>query len=138
MRTGQYTLVEQVVLFALGISITLGFLFAFRGLGADVQQDMQTVQSELVAEYMASNAVELVESGADGRMEVPLPERIASSAYALRFGEGGVMVAVNGEQAVAPLYGLSSRLAVDGDIGSDGGAASLERDGHRLTLARPQ
>lgn len=138
MRKGQYTLVEQVVLFALGISITIGSLFAFKDLGTAVKGDMKEVQSELVAEYTASTAVNLVESGADGRIEAPVPEKIASESYAVRMGEGGVRVQVADEQSVAGLYGLESRLDLSGAAESSAGAVWITLDGDSMELERPE
>lgn len=138
MRKGQYTIVEQVILFALGISITLGFLFAFKDLTGSVRGDMKEVQSELVAEYVTSTSVELVESGAEGRMEMPVPERIASEPYILRMGSGGVSIQVPGEQSASALYGLGSRTDVDGQAESGRGAVTVTLADNQLELGGPE
>ncbi|MDY6766366.1 MAG: hypothetical protein SVW77_03285 [Candidatus Nanohaloarchaea archaeon] len=138
MRSGQYTLIEQVVLFTLGISITLGFMFAFNDIQTRVETDMKDIQSELVAEYIASSSIELVESGAEGRIDAPVPEEIAAEQYAVRMGEGGVQVEVAGEQAVAPLYGLTSVIGVDGAAESREGSVTLTYTDGDLELGGPQ
>ncbi|MDY6761471.1 MAG: hypothetical protein SVY41_00310 [Candidatus Nanohaloarchaea archaeon] len=134
VRRGQYTIIEQVVLFTLGISITLGFLFAFNSLTEQVETDMKDVQSDLVAEYVASSGIELVESGAEGRVQVPVPEEIASEQYAVRMGDGGVQVQVAGDQAVASMYGLGSTLSVSGVAESGPGAVTITFQNGELEL----
>lgn len=134
MRSGQYTLIEQVVLFTLGVSITLGFLYAFKGITAQVQTDMAAVQSDLVAEYVASSSIELVESGAEGRIQMPVPEEIAAEEYVVRLGDGGVQVQVAGEQSIASMYGLTAATGVGGAAGSRGGAVTVRFSGGDLEL----
>ncbi|MFB6294656.1 MAG: hypothetical protein ABEI97_02760 [Candidatus Nanohaloarchaea archaeon] len=138
MRSGQYTLIEQVVLFTLGISITLGFMVAFNDIQTRVATDMKDIRSELVAEYIASTSIELVESGAEGRIDAPVPEEIAAEQYAVRMGEGGVQVDVAGKQAVAPLYGLTSVIGVDGAAESGEGSVTLTYTDGDLELGGPQ
>lgn len=134
-RKGQYTLVEQVILFALGISITIGFLFTFRNLEENVAADVKDSQAELVSEYVASTSIELVESGMEGRIGAPVPENIASDTYAIRLGEGGVRVQVTGEQKVAPLYGLETRADAGGAVESGQGAIALTFSDGQLRVA---
>ncbi len=138
VRSGQYTLVEQVVLFTLGISITLGFMFAFNDITAQVETDMKDVQPELVAEHVASSSIELIESEAEGRIEVPVPEQIASEEYAVRMGDGGVLVQVSGDQALAPMYGLTSVVPVDGAAESGDGGVTLVYEDGSLDLGGPE
>lgn len=125
VRKGQYTLVEQVILFALGISITLGFLFAFKDLRTTVKGDVGERQTELVAEYLASTSLEIVESGAEGQMLVPVPQEIAGDTYAAEMGDGGVLIEMVGRSEVAPLYGLASRVDAGGRTVSSTGEVSV-------------
>ncbi|MDY6773715.1 MAG: hypothetical protein SVS85_00820 [Candidatus Nanohaloarchaea archaeon] len=136
MRKGQYTLVEQVVLFALGISITLGFMYAFNSMRRDVGEDLKESQAELVSEYAVSTSIELVESGAEGSITFRIPEEAASQTYALRLGKGGVKFETAGEEELSPLYGLRSTMNLEGEVESTGGFASLALSGDRLTLRR--
>lgn len=138
MRKGQYTLLEQVILFALGISITIGFLFAFNNLKSTVKEDVKETQAELVSEYIASSAIELVASGAEGRIEIAVPDSIASETYAVRLGEGGVRVQMVGQREVAPLYGLGSRLTATGVVDSSQDALSITFVGNQLDLERAE
>jgi len=134
MRTGQYTLIEQVVLFTLGISITLGFLYAFNDIKAEVETDMKDSQSELVAEYVASSSIELIESGAEGNIRLPIPQNIASEQYAATASDAGILVQVSGDQALASIYGLGSKVSPDGSVQSQEGTATLYLEDSDLTL----
>ncbi|MDY6776896.1 MAG: hypothetical protein SVQ76_02210 [Candidatus Nanohaloarchaea archaeon] len=124
-RKGQYSLVEQVILFGLGISITLGFLFAFDGLEENIQDRTGGEQASLVAEYVASSAVELVESGAEGRISFNMPSMIASKRYAVRLEDGSVTVVSSGNSDETVVYGLGSKVDFQGVEDSRGGVMSL-------------
>lgn len=133
-RRGQYALIEQVILFTLGISITLGFLVAFENLTEDIRADMAETQTELVSRYVASSAVELVASGSEGRFTLGLPETVAAQVYALRVTDDGVEVETVGQSHTASLHGLTSVLDESGAVESRAGGVVLEyRDG-TLTL----
>ncbi len=129
-RSGQYALIEQVILFTLGITITLGFLVAFENLTDDIQADMAETQTELVSRYVASSAVELASSGSEGRFALSLPETVAAQIYAVRLTPDGVEVETVGQQHTASLYGLTTQLEERGAIESRSGGATLTyRDG---------
>lgn len=136
MRKGQYTLLEQVILFALGISITLGFLFAFKDLRSTVGEDVTGVQAAVVSEYLASASVELVESEAEGTMEVPVPENIAADTYVIRMGDGGIKIQLSGHQEISSLYGLGARLEEEGAVESGAGRAAITHTDDDLTIGR--
>lgn len=134
-RSGQYTLIEQVVLFAIGISITLGFLVAFQDLSEDIESDMATLQSRLVARYAASSAVELAESGAEGRIVVDIPETVASRVYALRFSGGEVEVETTGVRETVSLYGLSATKQSSGVVESSSSPVTIRHRNDNLLLS---
>lgn len=129
-RKGQYNIIEQVLLFALGLSITIGFLVAFEGLGGDVEEQMASSQSRLIAEYVASSSIELVEGGSSGRFVLDLPDTLAGRAYALRLGGEGVVVETTGSRAETSLKGLETRIQSGGAIEpGEGTTAVVHEDG---------
>lgn len=134
MRAGQYTLIEQTMLFGAGVAIALGFLFVFEDLGGDVQSGTADIQTRLVSQYVASSAVELVESGADGKILVPVPGSIAQQGYVLRLSEDGAAVATTGSRHTAALHGLLSRLDADGTLESGPPSVAVKRDNNQLSL----
>ncbi len=136
MRKGQYALLEQVILFGLGILITLGFLFAFQDLSGTVKEDIRGSQAAVVSEYVTSAAVELTESGAEGTMTIPIPENIAAEPYAVQLGDGGMKVEVGGDRNIAPLYGLESRLETAGSVESRRGLLAVSLTDSRLEIRR--
>lgn len=135
-RTGQYALIEQVLLFTIGISITLGFLIAFEDLTADVREDMGEAQTRLLSQYVAASAVELAESGSEGELVLSLPETVAGQDYVVRMGEDGVTVETTGERHTASLNGLTERFDVSGAIEGREGDISLVYQGGTIELGR--
>ncbi|MFB6077205.1 MAG: hypothetical protein ABEK12_03685 [Candidatus Nanohaloarchaea archaeon] len=133
-RQGQYSLIEQVVLFALGISITIGFLVAFEDLTGDVQEDMAETQTQLVARYLASSTVELAESGSDGELVLSIPGTVADRVYVLRLTGDGARIQTTGRQYTASLYGLTEGMAVSGSVESRAGGIALTREGSSIEL----
>lgn len=133
-RSGQYSLIEQVVLFALGISITIGFLVAFEDLTADIQADVGETQTQLVSRYVASGAVELVESDSEGRFVISLPGTVADQVYVLRLTQDGVEIETTGQRYTAALYGLANRISTTGAIESRAGGVRVTFDDGTLEL----
>lgn len=135
-RNGQYALIEQVLLFTIGISITLGFLIAFEDLTEDIRDDMAEAQTRLVSQHVASSSVELVTSGAEGEFAVALPETVAGQDYAIRMDDGGVTVETAGETHTASLHGLTAVTDVSGALESRSGDITLTYQDGRLEMGR--
>ncbi|MCJ7479334.1 MAG: hypothetical protein MUP63_04120 [Candidatus Nanohaloarchaeota archaeon QJJ-7] len=136
MRKGQYALVEQVILFGLGISVALGFMYAFQGIGEDIEEDVRSHQVDVVSSYLAYASADLIESGSEGSISMEIPEKIASENYIVRFGEGGVELQMAGEKSISPLYGLESRIEPGGQVLSNVRFSEVTLRGDRLRIGR--
>lgn len=137
-RKGQYAIVEHIILIGAGIAIALGFLAAFQSMNSSIEGGAKEVEARSVSRMVATTAVELVESGSTGKYVLEVPATIANNEYALKLREGGVEVVTAGAAYTAPLHGIPSRVAVDGDIISRNQQIALVYTGDRLTLMEDQ
>lgn len=137
-RQGQYAIVEHTILVGIGIAIALGFLATFQALSDDIEGGATTAESRLLSKFMAANAIELAESGSNGRFTLELPEHITSNVYAIRLTDDGVEVVTTGTTELSTLYGLQNRLNVDGHVVSRAQTISLIYADGDLSLGEGQ
>jgi len=132
---GQSQVVEQVILFGVGISVAFGFLSAFESFGRDVKQDALDQQLRLQADLMSSHIAQLIQTGADGSVTVSLPEELAAESYRINLTDDGV--AVRGGESIylsRNLNGLEERYNLSGFVSSDRGQAIINVDDQTVTL----
>lgn len=130
MRKGQYAIIEHTILLGVGITLTLGLLLMFETVGEDVSDTTTDIQMRLASEYMAVHAIELVESGAEGRVTATMPGADSNQDYAITLSADGVEAVTSGSQHVSSLYGIPSRIKAEGSVVSqDSDAAVSYRDG---------
>ncbi len=135
-RSGQYTIIEQVILFGAGISIALGFLAAFQGIGADVQAGTADAQTRLLSKYIAAGAVELVESGAEGTVRLSVPSSVAQQDYAIQLDDSGVSVVTREVRHTSSVYGLAATVDLSGIQESGPPTVALKRAESQVRLER--
>lgn len=137
-RKGQYAIIEHVILIGLGITIVLGFMATFAIMGNDLRGTASERQTKLFSQYMASNAVELVESGARGKFIVELPSSVAQQDYAMQFVGNGIRTTTAGAASQASMYGLQNKIDFTGSMVSRDPVISLTYDGETVVMAREQ
>lgn len=137
-RTGQYAIVESTILIGVGIAIALGFLAAFDTLSDDISFGATNTEVTLVAQLVEMNAIELMESGAEGKFTVTLPETLANKEYAVNFKQAGIEVVTGGAAHQSSLYGLPTRTAFSGHIISREPQVSLIYADNQLVLEQAQ
>jgi hypothetical protein len=136
-RKGQYAVVEQVVLFALGIAIVSGFLTAFEDFGRDVKTDATEQQSELLSEVVGSHVTQIVRTRADGTVSFTMPESIAGDPYRINFTDSGVAVVVQERSHLTSVYGLTETYDLEGSISSEYQTAVISKEQDTITIGNP-
>ncbi len=137
-RTGQYAIVEHTILIGIGIAIAIGFLATFQTLSGDIEGSATEIESQLLAMFIAANGIDLVESGADGRFTLTLPDDITDNVYAVQMTDNGVEVITTGRTTTASLYGVENRIDMNGHITSRTPEASLIYAGNQLSVVNDQ
>lgn len=127
-----------MILIGAGVAITLGFLAAFQMLNEDIERGTATTESQLVAQFIAANAVSLAESGSTGRVTLDIPETVAGQEYAIRLRNDGVHVVTGGAEYTAPLYGLSGRIHMSGHVISREEQVSISYTEDQMVISEDQ
>lgn len=135
MRKGQYAIIEHTILLGVGITLTLGLLLMFETVGEDVSDTTTDIQMRLASEYMAVHAIELVESGAEGRVTASMPAAGGGQDYAITLSDDGVSAVTSGSRHVSPLYGLPSRISAEGSVVSQDTDATVTYRNGTLEVA---
>lgn len=124
-RIGQYAIVEHTILIGVGIALAIGFLIAFQTLSGNVEGSATSIETRLLSSYISANAIELVESGGNGKFTLALPDDITDNVYAVRLSDSGVNVVTTGSTETTSLYGLERRIRMDGSVTSQAQSVSL-------------
>ncbi len=137
-RKGQYAIIEHVILLGAGIAITLGFLAAFQTINEDVEMTSAASETQLVAQFVAANAISLAESGSEGRVTLEIPETVAGNEYAVRLRDDGVEVVTRGAEYTASMYGISGNIDMGGQVVSREEQVTITYVNNRMTLSEEQ
>jgi hypothetical protein len=133
-RKGQYTVVEQVVLFGIGLSIASGFLVAFETFGENVKGEARNEQAKVLGEQIGSHVVHLAQTDANGRLRFQLPSTIADTDYTINFTNSGIAIITTGNVYLATLYGLEDKYKLRGQITSQYETGSLVKEGREIRI----
>lgn len=133
-RSGQFTVIEQVILFGLGVTIATGFLVAFQDFGADVKERSLQEQSQALAGVVSVNTVELIQTGATGQETFQIPPSIAGEDYFIRFSQEGVTVATSNVSATVGVAGLTERYNFTGSASNDFQTATVTKQSGRIRI----
>lgn len=132
---GQSQVVEQVILFGVGISIAFGFLAAFETFGQDVKDRALEEQMELQADLVSSHVAQLIQTGADGTLQFSLPPTIAGESYSIQMTDQGIAVQVTDQTFLSQnLNGLEARYNLSGRVSSDRDTAVINIDSYNVVL----
>lgn len=137
-RIGQYAIVEHTILIGIGIAVAIGFLIAFQTLSSSVEGSATSIETRLLSSYVAANAVELVESGGNGKFTIDLPTDITDNVYAVRLTGNGVDVVTTGSTETTTLYGLERKLRPNGHVTSQMQTVSLVYADGELSVEEEQ
>lgn len=136
-RKGQYSVVEQVILFGLGIAIAGGFLGAFENFGDDVTEQGIQDQADHLSELIGSHTIHLIETRADsGTLEFELPNKIANQeSYTINLTKGGVAVIVGSKSYLNAINGIEQKYQLQGSVTNDFETATITLQDNTITLA---
>lgn len=137
-RSGQYALVEHTILIGIGIVIAIGFLVAFQTLSGSIEGSATNVETRLLSSFIAVNAIELAESGGNGKFTLALPDDITDNTYAVRMTSSGVNVVTTGSTETTTLYGLEEKLRASGQVTSRDPTISLIYTDGALSVGEEQ
>lgn len=118
---GQYLIIEEMVIFLIGMLIVLGSMVTFQTFGDDLETKTSQQEMNLVGERIASLAVQLADSGSEASARFEIPRKITGKSYVISLlqGEGiSIRLAKGAGETTVPLRGLENSLDLEGKIGS--------------------
>jgi hypothetical protein len=134
-RKGQYSVVEQVILFGLGIAIAGGFLTAFQNFSDRVTDRGVREQGDHLSETVASHIIHLVETSDQGNLTFDLPQSIANqNSYSINLSSGGVAVIVGSKSYLNAVNGIESKYNMKGSVKNNFQAATISINGDTITI----
>lgn len=125
---GQYLVIEEMVVFLIGMLIVFGSMAAFQTFGDDLKRKVAIKESNLLGERIASLSVKLASSASKGSdcfqtsASFETPSKITGRSYIIDFVQGrGVTIRLGKgmQDIIIPLRGLEDSLELKGNISSE-------------------
>lgn len=133
VRKGQYLIIEDVMLFGVGIMLLAGVAGIFAMINSSVQEISLEYQQKEVANVIATRALTYRMTGATGSISIKIPEKIAGEEYdVIAFAESGTSMIVVGSNTETPAK-VYSPLPSSGRY-SGSKKIILDYDGEKLRL----
>ena len=134
-RKGQYLIVEQMVVFSIGVFIALAFITMFGTFEEGVREETSTNQLKTYSKTVTNKILSLVETDTEGTAVFEIPKKLGGKSYLINLSEGLIIQAGNYEYK-SDLVGLNEHLNLSGLVLSNKGKAKLSYDGdEKLTIS---
>ncbi|MFP4046055.1 MAG: hypothetical protein ACLFS3_03270 [Candidatus Aenigmatarchaeota archaeon] len=141
-RKGQYLSAEQMLLFSLGIVITISIYFSFTSIHGKVQGFTQEDQMEEVA-YSVVSSLGKIETMSTKfgtgqtniTLNISIPRTISNDPYLINVTENRVLVEQDSKEVTVGLAGFQDRFEVEGEVHSGRNAVRIDKVEKTITLS---
>jgi len=134
-RKGQYLVVEEIILFSLGLIIAFSFLAVFQVFEKEAKSQTGDEQLRILGQIVSSNILELVETNTTGKIEFSLPPSIGGNEYLLKLNSKGIFIQTkNNKTYISSVFGLENKYNLQGSVESTVKKATLSLKGEQITL----
>jgi len=125
--------VEYVMIFALGITITVGAIAAFESLSSEIASTSQDAEQEAVVSKINSQ-IRHLSSLDEGTVEkqLELPEHIGGSSYEIILEDNTVTVMARNEEFTKYMNNTAESYDLEGSV--SGGEVTLFRTDNTYTI----
>ncbi len=128
---GQYLVVEEVILFGIGMMMVIGFIATFNLLNDKILNPIQEVGFIEVNDYVYSNILKLTDSEVkNGYIEISIPEQIGKNTYIIK-GANEKLISYNSE---GQYIEKKVFIEINGIVSSTSKRIRVEYDGSEITL----
>jgi hypothetical protein len=132
---GQYLTIEQMVLFTIGVAITIVVFYSFSSIQDHVQTQTIKDQALEVGNLILTGLTEAALSTNKNSIKIIIPTEIAGGEYKIVIRDGNLLVGLmNGDRMELSLEGLNESFDMYGHVSSGKGKIVIERDGDLIWL----
>lgn len=128
-RKGQYLILEEMLVFSIGIMVTISLLSTFHLFRRETKDGATKNQAELIANSVASSVFNLVQTEGSGKAEISVPKHIAGDLYYVDLEDGLVEVTIQGEEYKSQIIRSNQGVDLEGGKRSLSGEVELVYDG---------
>ncbi len=134
-KKGQQLIVEEMILFGIGLIIALGFLSAFQGFEKGAKEQSGKDQIEQMGEIISAQIMELVQTKSEGKLIFELPQTLGGERYYIKLKQGGILIQTQSNKVyVTHVFGLDKKYYFKGGIESSSKKATLTLENKTITL----
>ena len=128
---GQYLVVEEVILFGIGMMMIIGFIATFNLLNDRILEPIQELGFIEVNDYVYSNMLKLINSEVkNGYMEFNIPEQIGKNTYVIK----GANRKLISHDSKGQYIEKDVDFEIEGIVSSTNKRIRVEYDGSMITL----
>jgi len=136
---GQYRVVREIILFAIGVAITSFVVISFSNVQTDVSELALQDHMAEVSSVIISGIIEVAESGQNSSVTLEIPEKISGEVYRITASndELKLMVFDNPNIYVTQkLFNMSQTYFITGDIVSTSKFIKIELEFPNIVIKR--
>jgi hypothetical protein len=137
---GQFLTIEQMVLFTIGVAITITIFYTFSSIQTKIEKE--TVQDQLysIGSFILSTMSKTTTNSSFVSIILDIPADVSGEEYKIIASNPTLFVGLVDKEGSAELSlaGINESFNIRGYVGSSAGKIIVERDGDRIWLKRPK
>jgi tagatose-1,6-bisphosphate aldolase len=136
---GQYRIINEIIIFTIGIAITSYVAFSFYGIQKNVSNITKTDQIESISNLVAAAIVKSAETGYDNTITLRIPKTISGSAYAVKARGNTLTVYYIKEPEInvtKQLFNINQTHNITGEIVSSSEYIEIQNTANNIKLKR--
>jgi len=137
-QKGQVLILEQIVLFGMGVTIFVACFAAFSVYQSHFSAVAANDQLVETKDAVVSNILKLYQKDAsESTIKMDIPENIAGSPYIIHLGEGGLDITIQSPEELSihsSVFNLAEKVDFSGSVTSTSGRLMIYKKGNEIIL----
>lgn len=136
---GQYQIVNEVVIFAIGIAITSYVAFSFSGVQKNISYMTKVDQIDSVASMLSLSIIKSAETTGNNTISLHIPKTISGSEYVIKASGNVLFIYFLKEPHLnvsKQLFNINETHSITGEIISSAEYIEIQKLGNSIKLVR--
>ncbi len=136
---GQYRIIKEVILFAIGVGIAVFVLFSFSKLEKDIEVVTMQNRMRVIASDIRNAIFKLYESGANSTIYLEIPEKLGDNVYVIKLIDDNITLFLYDNPKInvtEKIFNISQDNLISGEVASISKYIEITRSGSNIILRR--
>lgn len=134
-KKGQNIVVEEVLVFGIGLVLALGLFTTFQTFGNQAQTSVAREKLSTIASYVRATIMQATQIHGSGKVFMSVPHELSGSSYLIDLNTSQLaVVSADGHSHAMQLHGVESTYALQGQAHSEADRIFVEKNGQNITI----